>query len=644
MAPAFLGDTWEWNGSTWTPRTTTHNPPAAGGTQPVYDVVRARVSMLVGSKMWSFDGTDWADVEPVGVSEVYATYDGLRGVAVRFGGRGPAGINTNETWEWNRSRWQRRTFSGAVPDDREAHGMAFDPVCGRVVLYGGFYRPGGTPWGPMVDTWEYDGTAWTQKFPSQRPTHRYGLNMVYDPANQKVLLFGGEAGGGGVPYAETWGWDGTNWTQFTPQNAPMGRTYFAMAYDAARARVVLYGGIRQGVALADTWTWDGTNWHQEWPVNGPGARFRVNMTYDAARSRIVLFGGSPYGPFLSLRDTWEWDGVDWALRSPTTLPIARHSQGMVYDPSLGKVVMFHGFKDANGVAPADSWAWDGTDWTLLDSEPPSARTNHGAAYDARRDRVVVFGGMSTNNRASATYSNETWEWDGDSWLQRFPPVSPPARGWGKLTYDEARSRVVLYGGADAVNAFDDTWEWDGTTWSQQLPAASPPASYGHDLTFDTARRLTIAFGGFGTWDYGPVVPASLQSYGTGCTTSAGGPLALRPLPWAGPWLGERFEADFQYQPPGLGVFVWGFSNTFSLFGPLPMPLALFGSPNCNLAASTDATEILLPGTTRYTSFVLPNHPSFLGAKMYGQVGFIDMGLPGTPPVTSNAFEMVFGQK
>jgi hypothetical protein len=33
------------------------------------------------------------------------------------------------------------------------------------------------------------------------------------------------------------------------------------------------------------------------------------MAYDAARSRLVLFGG--YNGTENLNDTWEWDGTQW---------------------------------------------------------------------------------------------------------------------------------------------------------------------------------------------------------------------------------------------------------------------------------------------------------------------------------------------
>ena len=46
-----------------------------------------------------------------------------------------------------------------------------------------------------------------------------------------------------------------------PATSPSARGGSAMAYDAARGRVVLFGGADvDGTPLGDTWTWDGTTW------------------------------------------------------------------------------------------------------------------------------------------------------------------------------------------------------------------------------------------------------------------------------------------------------------------------------------------------------------------------------------------------
>src|ERR1035441_987092 len=72
--------------------------------------------------------------------------------------------------------------------------------------------------------------------------------------------------------------------------SPSGREAPAMAYDAARQQVVLFGG--QGETsfnqFADTWVWDGTTWAQKFPTIHPSARVLHAMAYDAARQQVVL--------------------------------------------------------------------------------------------------------------------------------------------------------------------------------------------------------------------------------------------------------------------------------------------------------------------------------------------------------------------
>jgi hypothetical protein len=87
-----------------------------------------------------------------------------------------------------------------------------------------------------------------------------------------------------------------------------------MVYDTSRARIVLFGGISsrseavpggyliREIRLRDTWEWDGTQW-QEVATAGPEARYRHAMAYDTARMRVVLFGGIGAEPFS---DTWEY--------------------------------------------------------------------------------------------------------------------------------------------------------------------------------------------------------------------------------------------------------------------------------------------------------------------------------------------------
>src|SRR5438093_448817 len=105
----------------------------------------------------------------------------------------------------------------------------------------------------------------------------------------------------------------------------------AMAYDAVRGRVTLFGG-RGGSSLGDTWEWEGTTWTQR-ASSGPSPRSGHAMAYDEVRGRVVLFGGSNGSYPYRLTDTWEWDGTTWTQQA-TSGPVARYASSMAYDASL----------------------------------------------------------------------------------------------------------------------------------------------------------------------------------------------------------------------------------------------------------------------------------------------------------------------
>src|SRR6185369_2919428 len=100
----------------------------------------------------------------------------------------------------------------------------------------------------------------------------------------------------------------------------------ALAYDAARERVVLFGGSDTSGYFGDTWTWDGQQWTEEHPAVSPPARQNFAMTYDASRRMVIAFGG--YGEAERLDDTWGWDGTTWSPISTPHAPRARYDHTM----------------------------------------------------------------------------------------------------------------------------------------------------------------------------------------------------------------------------------------------------------------------------------------------------------------------------
>jgi hypothetical protein len=282
--------------------------------------------------------------------------------------------------------------------------MAYDSLRARAVLFGG-----GTTSSNFSDTWEWDGATWALKSPALSPSGLVGAAMVYDAGLNRTVLFGG-ATSAGIVTADTWEWDGTTWTHMSLAMSPPARLWHAMAYDAKRGRVVLFGGTGGSSGVrADTWTFDGITWAQLAPSTSPSARFGESMAFDPNRNQVVLFGGHDVNG-QRVADTWEWDGTNWTQRKPSAAPYARFWTSMAFDAQLGKTVLFGGDHVRPGaLGPInDTWEWDGTQWTQdQTAAAPSPRAEQSMVYDQATSRIVLFGG--TNEVAPDIFYNDTWE-------------------------------------------------------------------------------------------------------------------------------------------------------------------------------------------------------------------------------------------
>jgi len=248
-----------------------------------------------------------------------------------------------------------QTPTPLAPPARMNHGAAYDFARGRLVVFGGNVLGGASN-----DTWELAGATWAQRSPAQAPSARIGHWMAYDVGRARVVLFGGSTtGGDSGAVNDTWEWDGVNWTQRLPAQSPSARWAHAMTADWVNNRVVLFGGRDMAsVHQSDTWAWDGTNWTLL-TTNGPTPRCCFDIVQDVLRARIVLFGGWNQ---TNSGDTWEFDGLAWQQRMPAVSPVPRWGHRMSYDIVRNQLILYGGV-----VGAPETWQWDGTTWTLIDT-------------------------------------------------------------------------------------------------------------------------------------------------------------------------------------------------------------------------------------------------------------------------------------
>ena len=205
--------------------------------------------------------------------------------------------------------------------------------------------------------------------------------MVYDSARRRTVLFGGQTyvGSWWVWLNQTWEYDGSTWIQRSPAVSPPARVNHRMAYDSARRRVVLFGGVGLAGEVNDTWEWDGNNWMQRNPARSPPSRSRHAMAYDPVRQRTVLFGGlNSYAPLpqFPFGGTWEWDGSDWMEFTGGAAPIPRVGHAMAFDSRNRGVFLVSG--GAPGTTLTDTWTW---------GNPPLAGTGSGAGGHDREPHL-----------------------------------------------------------------------------------------------------------------------------------------------------------------------------------------------------------------------------------------------------------------
>jgi MYXO-CTERM domain-containing protein len=571
-------DTWEWNGAagTWLDRTTAGpRPPARYLHAMGYDRKRKQVALVGGGAgtptmdgrpahalgdLWLLDPASGAwtgfnpGTAPGARSGTGLAWDAAREKLVLFGGLEKLDATATETpkqdvWEWDggAGAWTERTMSGSKPTARYGFAMGYDVDRARVVVFGGSNISGPDP---RDDTWEWDGATgtWTARAASPRPVGRVAATLVHDRGNRRTLLFGGWQPGGTdaeVPRLassldDLWSWDGaaSTWTERTPDAGPRARDGHAMAYDATSGKVVLFGGHDgpTGEGFRDTWEWDG-RWVRRRPAVAPPARRRHAMAWDPARGAVMLFAGAKVTTFSDLLDdVWEWNSAagSWVEHHPPARPLPRWGHAMATDPVRRRVMVFGGHVFPEGAdasfsqgARNDLWEWDGAGLTWTErtpaAGPPAPPATFGSAmvFDAARARLLLLGGRTTNLTMSPL--SNLWEWSaGGGWQLRTATAAPDARAGISAAWDDARQRVVLFGGHAGSEPLTDrtaTWEIDtvAARWIVQAPATSPPARVDSPLAAHGGRGVVLVFGGSSptgpalgdTWQYtGPAIPAA----------------------------------------------------------------------------------------------------------------------------------------
>jgi len=368
------------------------------------------------------------------------------------------------------------------PSGCASHSAIYDVANERMIVFGGGNG------GYLNDTWALDLSAsgsetWMLLNPlGPSPAARQKHSMIYDAANERMILFGGnDYDNQGLN--DVWALDLSTpgaeaWIQLNPSGTlPTSRYAHSAVYDATNGRMLVFGGwIKNDVWALDLSTPGSETWTQLNPSGTlPASRYAHNAIYDAPNERMIIFGGIAGG--YPNNDAWALDlsapGAEaWTQLSPSgTLPEAHIWYSAVYDAADERMIVFGGYNTENDVWALDLSTPEAEAWTQLglSGALPSDRYRHSAIYDAANERMIVFGGEYPHDH----YLNDVWALD----LQASP-------SWAQLPTDAAILDSQDYFSNQAVS----------------LLVASPGFTTDHTLFLVSADQLYHTADAGANWD------------------------------------------------------------------------------------------------------------------------------------------------
>ncbi|MGB8346993.1 MAG: protein kinase, partial [Ktedonobacteraceae bacterium] len=292
---------------------------------------------------------------------------------------------------------------------RSGHSMVWDDQDNLLLVFGGIDNTGTL----LNDLWAYSPTSgdWSELSPptvtsgcGSVPAPREDAAMVWDSADQQVLLYGGTDGSGHYfgdlwsfsPATKTWAllkctgngpgarsasavWDGqamllvdglnkfgmqSDFWSYTPgpsggwqrlPNTPMSpRAYDTLVWDSTDSRLYLFGGLgANGVQLNDFWSYSAAaGWEQITPnsVSNPLGRQQAMGTWDSRDNLMILMGGFEDGQGVPFWGFWTYDPKQnaWGLQAlnmaHTNAPHVpgRTAAAMIWDNADGRIYLYAG--------------------------------------------------------------------------------------------------------------------------------------------------------------------------------------------------------------------------------------------------------------------------------------------------------------
>jgi hypothetical protein len=220
-----IGDTWTWDGQTWSQNSFRQGrePPGQsfGPAAAAFDPASKQVVLVNGPTCivkpgegcspdtWSWDGKTWTVHPSSAVMAV--TRSGFLYTDTKLGRLvmldGGFWTLSGVSRVWDGVNWS--ALSAPPFKQVTVAGLAYDDGAASLVAFGGdrcntAYTTTPSPTANTSETMVFDGTAWSQLQPVNRPPARDETYLAYDSKRRQIVMFGGWvqgqcSGGGALP-------------------------------------------------------------------------------------------------------------------------------------------------------------------------------------------------------------------------------------------------------------------------------------------------------------------------------------------------------------------------------------------------------------------------------------------------------------
>ncbi|MFX0171611.1 MAG: kelch repeat-containing protein [Candidatus Hodarchaeota archaeon] len=296
--------------------------------------------------------------------------------------------------------------------------MVYNPIKNEIILFGGMKNNLNQEASYLQDSWVFNCSdyIWREIETTNQPGRRISHDMIYDPENHQIVLFGG--GNHQTSFNDTWLFNLTSytWTEIAPAIAPSPRYDPRMFYDSMNNEIVLYGGYLENGYSNNTWCFFPSNnsWRELKQIEAPSARYGHRMVYSTTKEKGFLFAGHANGNQDRVtNDMWQYNSNsrNWMEIILPAPPSERYWHEMVYDETNGEIIIFGGRASGSSfLCRDDTWIFDENteEWRQVIGEGPTARMLSSMVYNSNEKKLILFGG---NRDPNTQIFDDLWEFN-----------------------------------------------------------------------------------------------------------------------------------------------------------------------------------------------------------------------------------------